>query len=121
MIHSKLTLGLAALGLLATAPEASAQAELTRTGGVLGSTMSYTIEGGPFELFAFLPSTTTGPTPLAILDPADPRLLGVGLDTDRGKRLGNIVGSGGLVPAEDEHEVCGHVLHPECWEKYGEI
>ena len=73
-------LGLAAACLLATTPDAAAKAELTRTGGVLGGTLTYTIEGDPFELFAFLPSTNTGPTPLSILDPLDPRTLGVGID-----------------------------------------
>ena len=58
----------------------SSGTELTRTGGVLGGTLTYTIEGDPFELFAFLPSTNTGPTPLSILDPLDPRTLGVGID-----------------------------------------
>ena len=72
---------LAALVLVAAAaPMADAKAELTRAGGVLGGTLSYTIEGDPFELYAFLPSTTAGPTPLAILDPLDPRILDVGLD-----------------------------------------
>ena len=38
-------------------------------------------------------------------------LIGVGLDAHGRKRLGDIVGGGTVVPAEDKHEVCGHVLH----------
>jgi N-acetylneuraminic acid mutarotase len=53
---------------------------LTRSGGVLGSTMQYDLVGDPGELFAFLPSTNTGPTPLSIIDPLDTRVLGVGID-----------------------------------------
>jgi hypothetical protein len=34
----------------------------------------------PFELMMIVPSTTAGPTPLGIVDPADPRSLSIGLD-----------------------------------------
>jgi hypothetical protein len=34
----------------------------------------------PFELVMIVPSTTAGPTPIGIIDPADPRSLSIGLD-----------------------------------------
>jgi hypothetical protein len=54
--------------------------ELSWSGGVLGGQLTYHVEGDPFEPLALIPSLTQGPTPLALLDPADPRMLGVGLD-----------------------------------------
>lgn len=71
---------LALLGLLLATPVAAAKADLVRSGGVIGGSLTYTIEGDPFELFALLPSTTAGPTPLLLLDPFDGRALDVGID-----------------------------------------
>lgn len=65
---------------LALASPAGAQAQLTRSGGVLGTSVTYDMQAGPFEIFALLPSLSAGPTPLAFVDPADPRILCVGLD-----------------------------------------
>lgn len=53
---------------------------LVRSDGVLGSNLQYDLTGDPGELFVLLPSTSTGPTPLAIIDPTDARSLDVGID-----------------------------------------
>ncbi len=66
--------------LIAAAPAARAQLELTRSGGTLGADLVYTLVGDPFGISLLLPSLQTGPTPLALLDPSDPRVLGVGID-----------------------------------------
>jgi len=68
-----------ALALALSAPTLAAQG-LTHSGGTLGSSLSYTVTGSPGVIYALLPSFSTGPTPLALLDPADPRLLGVGIE-----------------------------------------
>jgi len=70
------TLALASL----LAPTSQAQAELEWSGGVLGGAVSYEMTGPAGQLYYLLPSLTPGPTPLAWFDPADPRLLNVGLD-----------------------------------------
>lgn len=74
----KTTLLLAALAAL-TGP-AAAQSELTWSGGVMGTTLTYDLTGPAGNVFALAPSLTTGPTPLAIFDATDPRSLGIGID-----------------------------------------
>jgi hypothetical protein len=59
---------------------AASQAELTWSGGVMGTSVQYHLEGPFGEIFALAPSLNTGPLPLAIFDPADPRSLQIGLD-----------------------------------------
>ena len=67
--------------LLAVSPASAAQvAELTRTGGVLGESVSYTLNAPAPTLAVWVPSFQAGPTPLAILDPLDPRSLELGTD-----------------------------------------
>jgi hypothetical protein len=68
------------LGLCAAAQPAAAQLGLSRDNGLLGQSVTYRLNGQPFELFGLLPSFSAGPTPLALIDPSDPRLLAVGLD-----------------------------------------
>ena len=58
----------------------SAQLSLCHEDGVLGSAITYTLEGAPGSVWVLLPSTNAGPTPLLLIDPSDPRVLGVGLD-----------------------------------------
>ena len=58
----------------------SAQLSLCHEDGVLGSAITYTLEGAPGSVWVLLPSTNAGPTPLLLIDPSDPRLLDVGLD-----------------------------------------
>jgi N-acetylneuraminic acid mutarotase len=48
--------------------------------GLLGQSVTYRLSGNPFAVFVLLPSFSSGPTPLALIDPLDPRLLSVGLD-----------------------------------------
>lgn len=51
------------------------------TSGRLGSPLNLQVSGAPAnQLVLFLVSTNAGPTPLAILDPTDPRVLAVGTD-----------------------------------------
>ncbi|MDF1800953.1 MAG: kelch repeat-containing protein [Planctomycetota bacterium] len=85
---------LALAGLLLLTPLAAAEAKLVRTGGVIGGSLTYTIDGDPFELFALLPSTTAGPTPLSLLDPLDGRSLDVGLDLLSVMVVGSLGASG---------------------------
>lgn len=80
--------------LLLTPPAAAWTAELTRTGGVLGGPLAYSLQGDPLEVFGLAVSTNTGPTPLAIFDPADPRLLSVGLDLLNLWQVGFLDGAG---------------------------
>lgn len=66
--------------LLATA---SAQSlELDVVGGSLPGDVTMEIHPAlyPFELMFIVPSLTTGPTPISIFDPSDPRSLSIGLD-----------------------------------------
>jgi hypothetical protein len=79
---------------LGLAAPAAASAELTRTGGVLGGQIAYALQGDPGEIFGLAVSTNTGPTPLAIFDPSDPRLLSVGLDLVAFWQLGFLDGAG---------------------------
>ncbi|MEO0651856.1 MAG: kelch repeat-containing protein, partial [Planctomycetota bacterium] len=60
---------------------AQAQVDLSWTDGVLGSAVNFSIDAAPTApLGVLLPSFNVGPTPLSLLDPFDPRVLGVGLD-----------------------------------------
>jgi hypothetical protein len=55
--------------------------ELRVSGGSLGGTIDLELEGSQFgQTGAIFLSLTPGPTPLALLDPTDPRVLSVGLD-----------------------------------------
>ena len=53
---------------------------LFRSGGLLGSSVTYDLSGDPAEVYLLIPSLSSGPTPLSIVDPLDPRVLEVGLD-----------------------------------------
>ena len=82
-MHSKSLLSLALVGACANAFSAptSSQAELVRTGGVLGETLRYDLSGGAaFDVYWLILSLTQGPTPVGLIDPGDPRILSVGLD-----------------------------------------
>jgi hypothetical protein len=72
-----------ATAVLATAtlcaPALRAQSTLlTRQGGTIGQQLTWTVKAP--KAWFFLPSLTTGPVPLAALDPSDPRSLAIGLD-----------------------------------------
>jgi hypothetical protein len=85
---------LASLPLLLAAPAAAFTAEITRTGGVLGGQVAYALQGDPFEIYGLAVSTNTGPTPLAVFDPLDPRLLSVGIDLINLWQLGGLAAAG---------------------------
>jgi len=86
--------GLGACALALAAPTVSGQAQLVRSGGALGGTLTYAISGQPLQFYALVPSLTTGPTPLALLEPSDPRVLNVGLDLSATWRVGPLGPSG---------------------------
>lgn len=71
---------LAGLALGCLAGPASAQAQLVRTGGVLGGPYAHTLFAPAPAPGLLLFSTNDGPTPLALIDPGDPRVLDVGVD-----------------------------------------
>ena len=77
-----------ALLALPLAAPAAAQAELTWSDGVQGSLVTYELTGPAGQLYYLLPSVTPGPTPLALFDPLDSRLLGVGLELVSFAKLG---------------------------------
>lgn len=85
-------LALAVLSSLAAAP--AAQLDLARADGVLGSSVEYQLSGEALALYALVPSQSQGPTPLAILDPLDPRSLNVGLDLLAFVQSGVLSGAG---------------------------
>jgi hypothetical protein len=93
------TLRLLAAAVLGAGAPATAQVNLSWTGGVLGQAVDYQIAGQAGEIYALLPSFNAGPTPLAIFDPNDPRVLDVGLD------LFALLQVGLLPPAGTAHEV----------------
>lgn len=61
-------------------PCAAAGQELSWSGGVLGSTTPFTFTADPGEIWVLGLSSNAGPTPIAIVDPADPRVLLLGLE-----------------------------------------
>ena len=55
--------------------------ELAVVGGSMPGPLELKLSGGyPFEICMFIPSSTNGPTPIGLFDPADQRSLSVGLD-----------------------------------------
>ena len=56
------------------------QLQLVRSGGALGDVVTYDLSGDPGEACVLIPSLSSGPTALALVDPLDPRVLEVGLD-----------------------------------------
>ncbi|QDU65440.1 Kelch repeat-containing protein [Engelhardtia mirabilis] len=77
------------------ASPAAAQLQLSFSDGVLGSAVDFALEGGaPGAAYVILPSFQVGPTPLSLLDPLDPRLLGVGLDLFTIATVGGLDGTG---------------------------
>lgn len=89
---------LAALAFAATPGIAEAQggspAELKWSGGLLGWGWTLEIGGPSFSGYVLAPSFGMGPTPLALVDPGDPRFLSVGLDLVSFWRFGLLGPSG---------------------------
>ncbi|QDU69890.1 hypothetical protein [Engelhardtia mirabilis] len=79
LLRSRTMRATAAL-LLTTATAQGNQLDLSWSGGVLDWTWSLEVEGQPLEPYLLIPSFEAGPTPLALFDRNDPRLLDVGLD-----------------------------------------
>ena len=76
------------LTLLVATPSLDAQLDLSWQGGVLNNGLVFELEGDTAQLYVLLISLKEGPTPLALLDPNDPRSLGVGLDLKNLARSG---------------------------------
>ena len=79
---------------LLLAGTAHSQASLVRSNGAIGSSVDYAITGPAGDLFFLLPSLNSGPTPLALIDPGDPRVLEVGLDLLSLLQVGLLDGAG---------------------------
>ena len=111
--------GLLALALIAAPLAAQSDYDLEkRSSARLGQSLDLDIVGAPpTSITLLVPSTTGGPTPLALIDPADPRSLNVGLDllsvmsvliTDTS---GNASYS---LPLPNNPSISGFVLHWQC-------
>jgi len=88
------SLAIAAMAMVAFASTPDASGNLIRSGGVLGQTADYQLQGDPGEVFILAPSLSQGPTSLLLVDPRDPRLLGVGMDLVKFWSAGVLDGSG---------------------------
>ncbi len=82
------------LFLLFQAPPSRAALKLAKKGSTLGKSLLLTLQGDPNETFLLLPSLTSGPTRLSMVDPSDPRSLSVGLDLLFLARVGVLGGTG---------------------------
>lgn len=109
----------AAAALTCGAAPALAQLELTRSNGALGGQVDYAITGGSgFDLFFLAPSFGTGPVPLAIIDPADPRVLDIGLDLQSAWISGVMSGigtGGGSYPLPNDAALQGLPLYAQAF------
>ncbi|MBM3976472.1 MAG: hypothetical protein FJ299_05730 [Planctomycetes bacterium] len=94
MLHVLRPLTTALVLTAAAAPLAALSANLKRVGGVLGTSVTYQIQGDPGQLYFLIPSLSTGPVPLAIVDPLDTRFLDVGLDLSTLWKSGFLNGAG---------------------------
>lgn len=87
-----------------------------RTGGTLGQNLQYQITGVPGALVGLLPSLNGGPTPLALLDPLDPRVLSVGIELSGTWSFGALDGLGQravLFPLPNTPGLTGLVLYAQ--------
>ncbi len=83
-----------ALFLLLSGPPAQGALKLAKRGSTLGKSLLLSLAGDPNETFLLLPSLTSGPTRLSLVDPSDPRSLSVGLDLLFLARVGALGGTG---------------------------
>ncbi len=86
-------LGLA-LAFSPAAAQSTSPLELDWKYGYLDWTWQLDLKGAPLSAYVVLPSLQTGPTPLALFDPADPRELAIGLDLTNLARFGFTNGQG---------------------------
>jgi len=113
---------LAALPLVAVTPVP--ELSLGFEGGIVGKDVTYLVEGDPGALFVLIPSLNSGPTPLALVDPADPRTLAVGLDLAFLIRSGVLDGAGaGAVTyaLPDLATLVGLTLHAQALDLFGVV
>jgi hypothetical protein len=88
------------LGLFLAAAVPAQGLELEVRGGTLPGQIDMSLRGGlPFQQWAaIILSVTTGPTPLALLDPTDPRSLRVGLELLDIAQIGPFLANGAFTP-----------------------
>ena len=87
-----------ALIALAAVSARAQNLELDVAGGSMPGTLALTVyPGPPADLVMIVPSTLPGPTPVSLLDPNDPRVLGIGLDLVGSAWLGLLGLDGRLV------------------------
>jgi N-acetylneuraminic acid mutarotase len=97
---------------------AFADAKLKRVNGVLGQSVTYEVTGTPGQFFVIVPSFQTGPIPLAIFDPNDPRVLNVGLDLQLFAKIGALNGAGvgsKSYPLPNDNALAGLVLYAQAF------
>lgn len=92
-MHKGTIRALAAVLALASAARAG-DLFVTRTGGVLGETLTYALQGDPLEVYFLVPSITQGPFPLALFCPGDPRVIQVGLELQSLAAVGTLSAGG---------------------------
>ncbi|MEM7305085.1 MAG: kelch repeat-containing protein [Planctomycetota bacterium] len=80
--------------VLLSLPAFAYEAEVARSGGALGNTVTYDMQGDPGELWGLAFSTSEGPTPLVLFDPNDFRTLSVGFELIAQWQLGALDGAG---------------------------
>lgn len=100
MLRPARSLSLAAAALATLSGGLQAQ-QLGFDDGVLGSAVTYNLTGTPGAFYYLLPSLSQGPTPLAVIDPLDPRVLSVGIDQLALAALGPMPGTV-VYPLPDE-------------------
>lgn len=90
----------ALLGLALSTASPAQGLDLQVRGGTLPGQIDMSLSGGlPFvQWAAIMISVTTGPTPLALLDPTDPRTLRVGLELLDIAQLGPFFANGAFTP-----------------------
>jgi N-acetylneuraminic acid mutarotase len=98
------------LSLLAAIAPAAAAADLEFSNGIVGQNVTLDLSGDPGEIYFLLLSTNTGPTPLAIVDPADPRFVSVGVDLLPFTTTG-LVPTSFVVPLPNDPVLVGGVLY----------
>jgi hypothetical protein len=106
------------LALLLSATPVAAQFDFNlekRSPARLGQSLDLEIIGAPGSSFYLLiPSLTGGPTPLALIDPADSRVLSVGTDLLGAMTVGVTNGAGGAnysLPLANDPSINGFELH----------
>jgi len=106
------------LAMLTTALPLAAQFDYDlekRSAGRLGQSLDLEILGAPaVSFYLMIPSMTGGPTPLFLIDPADPRALAVGTDLLSAMTVGITDGTGGAtysLPLANDPSLNGFQLH----------